>query len=291
MAKEKAPLDPEVVKLKEDQKKFKEEQKKEKKDRKARKKEAKKKAKELADEEARIMDDEGGGGLPVFITTVIIILVWIAIICALIKLDVGGFGSGVLAPVLKDVPVVNKILPSTTTAQEDVDTSGYDSIREAAKEVQDLEMQKSKLDEANTQKDQQIAALEEEVKRLKTFEEKQVEFERIKTEFYNEVVYAENGPGADEYVKYYQSMDPATAEALYKQVIVEQEESKEIQDYAQAYSEMKPASAAGIFEDMTDNLELVAKILWEMEPDKRGAVLAAMDPEVAAKLTKLMDPD
>lgn len=291
MAKEKAPLDPEVVKLKEDQKKFKEEQKKEKKDRKARKKEAKKKAKELADEEARIMDDEGGGGLPVFITTVIIILVWIAIICALIKLDVGGFGSGVLAPVLKDVPVVNKILPSATTAQEDVDTSGYDSIREAAKEVQDLEMQKSKLDEANTQKDQQIAALEEEVKRLKTFEEKQVEFERIKTEFYNEVVYAENGPGADEYVKYYQSMDPATAEALYKQVIVEQEESKEIQDYAQAYSEMKPASAAGIFEDMTDNLELVAKILWEMEPDKRGAVLAAMDPEVAAKLTKLMDPD
>lgn len=291
MAKEKAPLDPEVVKLKEDQKKFKEEQKKEKKDQKARKKEAKKKAKELADEEARIMDDEGGGDLPVFITTVIIILVWIAIICALIKLDVGGFGSGVLAPVLKDVPVVNKILPSTTTAQEDVDTSGYDSIREAAKEVQDLEMQKSKLDEANTQKDQQIAALEEEVKRLKTFEEKQVEFERIKTEFYNEVVYAENGPGADEYVKYYQSMDPATAEALYKQVIVEQEESKEIQDYAQAYSEMKPASAAGIFEDMTDNLELVAKILWEMEPDKRGAVLAAMDPEVAAKLTKLMDPD
>lgn len=291
MAKEKAPLDPEVVKLKEDQKKFKEEQKKEKKDQKARKKEAKKKAKELANEEARIMDDEGGGGLPVFITTVIIILVWIAIICALIKLDVGGFGSGVLAPVLKDVPVVNKILPSTTTAQEDVDTSGYDSIREAAKEVQDLEMQKSKLDEANTQKDQQIAALEEEVKRLKTFEEKQVEFERIKTEFYNEVVYAENGPGADEYVKYYQSMDPATAEALYKQVIVEQEESKEIQDYAQAYSEMKPASAAGIFEDMTDNLELVAKILWEMEPDKRGAVLAAMDPEVAAKLTKLMDPD
>ena len=51
----KAPVDPEVAKLKDEQKKFKEEQKKEKKEAKARKKEAKKKAKELADEEARIM--------------------------------------------------------------------------------------------------------------------------------------------------------------------------------------------------------------------------------------------
>ena len=93
----KAPVDPEVAKLKEDQKKFKEEQKKEKKDQKARKKEAKKKAKELAEEEARVMDGEGGG-FSVFITTVIIILVWLAIICALIKLDVGGFGEVIFLP-------------------------------------------------------------------------------------------------------------------------------------------------------------------------------------------------
>ena len=28
------------------------------------------------------------------------------------KMDVGGFGSNVLTPILKDVPVINKILPS-----------------------------------------------------------------------------------------------------------------------------------------------------------------------------------
>lgn len=292
MAKEKEALDPEVAKLKEDQKQFKEEQKKEKQEQKQRKKEAKKKAKELANEEARIMEDEEGGGFSVFITTVIIILVWVAIICALIKLDVGGFGSGVLAPILKDVPIVNKILPdSATEPDEEIDTEGYSSLKDAVKEVRDLETENNRLTEATTQKDQQIAALEEEVKRLKTFEEKQVEFERIKNEFYNEVVYADNGPGADEYVKYYESMDPATAETLYKQVVVQEQEDKEIAEYAQAYSEMKPKNAAAIFEDMADNLELVAKILWQMEPDKRGAILAAMDPEIAAKLTKIMDPD
>lgn len=292
MAKEKAPIDPEIEKLKADKKQFKEEQKKEKKEQKDRKKEAKRKAKELADEEARIMDDDAGG-LPVFITTVIIILVWIAIICALIKLDVGGFGSSVLAPVLKNVPVVNKILPdsSVDNTDESIDVSGYASLREAVRKINDLEVENSRLSDANTQKDLQIAAQEEEIERLKTFEAKQVEFERIKTQFYNEVVYAENGPGLEEYVKYYSSMDPATAEVLYKQVIVEQQEDEEVKNYAQAYSEMKAKDAAEIFESMKDNLDLVAKILWQMEPDVRGAILGVMDPEVAAKLTKIMEPD
>lgn len=291
MAREKAPIDPEVEKLKADKKQFKEEQKKEKKEQKNRKKEAKKKAKELADEEARIMEDDAGG-LPVFITTVIIILVWVAIICALIKLDVGGFGSGVLTPVLKNVPVVNRILPDSSAGNdnEEVDVSGYSSLREAVRKINELEVENSRLSEANTQKDLQISAQEEEIERLKTFEEKQVEFERIKTQFYNEVVYAENGPGADEYAKYYQTMDPATAEVLYKQVIIQQQENEEIKNYAQAYSEMKAKDAAEIFESMKDNLDLVAKILWQMEPDQRGAILGVMDAEVAAKLTKIMDP-
>lgn len=288
----KAPVDPEVAKLKADQKKFKEEQKKEKKEQKSRKKEAKKRAKELAEEEARIMEDEGGG-ISVFITTLIIILVWIAILCALIKLDVGGFGSGVLAPILKNVPVVNKILPDSVSEgdEDEVDISGYTSIRDAVREIDALQAEVTRLSDDNERKDEQIAVQSEEIQRLKTFEDKQVEFERIKTEFYNEVVYAENGPGADEYAKYYETMDPATAEMLYKQVVVEEQKNKEIENYAQAYSEMKAKDAAAIFENMTDNLELVAKILWEMEPDKRGAILGVMKEEVAAKLTKIMEPD
>ncbi|MCR5799420.1 MAG: hypothetical protein K6G69_05040 [Lachnospiraceae bacterium] len=287
----KANEDPEVAKLREEQKRFKEDQKKEKKEQKNRKKEAKKKAKELADEEARIMDDEGGG-FPVFITTVFIILVWVAILCALIKLDVGGFGSGVLAPVLKNVPVVNKILPDTSVASDnDVDVSGYDSLKDAVTEVNDLKAQVDSLNEANERKDQQIAQQAEEIERLRTFEEKQVEFERIKTEFYNEVVYSDKGPGAEEYAKYYEKMDPATAETLYKQVIIREQEDAQIKDYAKAYSEMKPKEAAEIFEQMTDNLELVAKILRQMEADERGKILGVMDEEVAAKLTKIMDPD
>ena len=54
---------------------------------------------------------------------------------------------------------------------------------------------------------------------------------------------------------------------------------------------MKPKAAAKIFEEMTDNLELAAKILKTMSADDRGAILGVMDAEVAAKLTKIMNPD
>ncbi len=54
-----------------------------------------------------------------FLVIVITVIVWIGILCLLVKLDIGGFGSNVLAPVLKDVPVLNKILPSESVVSTD----------------------------------------------------------------------------------------------------------------------------------------------------------------------------
>ena len=284
-------------KLKEEKKRFKEEQKKQKQKQAQQKKEARKKAKEIAAREAEIADEDGDGSASVVLTTLIIVLVWVGIICALIKLDVGGFGSTVIAPIIKNVPVLNMILPDESTGNivdengEEVDVGGYSSLKEAVADIEDLEDELIDYQEELNAKNERILALEEEIKRLETFEDMQVEFERIKTEFYNEVVYSEKGPGEEAYQKYYESMDPATAEVLYKQVVSQIEENAEIEAYAQAYSEMKPKQAAGIFEKMTDNLELAARILGEMEADERGAILGVMDPAVAAKLTKIMEPD
>ena len=118
-----------------------------------------------------------------------------------------------------------------------------------------------------------------------------MEFQRIKNEFLEEVVYAENGPGPEEYRKYYESADPATAELIYRQVIVQQQESKEIQDWAAAYSQMKPKQAAAILEEMSDDLDVAARILKTMGVESRGSILGVMDPEIAARLTKLMEPE
>ena len=191
--------------------------------------------------------------------------------------------------------MLNLILPSNTDVAVDEETSesygGYDNLKDAVAYIKELELELERAQSAESTSTDEVAQLKAEVERLKTFEDSQVEFQRIKTEFYEEVVYSEKGPGIEEYKKYYEEMDPATAEYLYKQVIQQIEESDEIKDYAKAYSAMKPKEAAAIFEAMTDNLDLAARILNVMEAEDRGKILGVMDPEIASRLTKIMDPE
>ena len=273
---------------------IKEERKRLKAEQKAQKKEARKRARELAEQEAEL--EEEGSNIPIFLTTVAIVGIWLLILCVLIKLDVGGFGSSVLKPLLKDVPVVNNILPSDAPLvpegeEAEDEYAGYSNLKEAVEQIKLLELQLEQAKLKSETLENESVKLKEEITRLKTFESSQVEFERIKTEFFEEVIYAQKGPGVEEYQKYYESIDPATAEFLYRQVVAELEESKEIKEYAQAYSEMKPKQAAAIFEKMTNNLELASRILQEMSPEDRGKILGVMDAEIAAKLTKIMEPD
>lgn len=279
--------------LKAEKKKLAEEKKKLKADEKKQKLEVKKRAKELADQEAELDDETPGGGLSMFIVTLFIVLIWIAIILVLIKLDVGGFGSGVLKPVLKDVPVLNKILPGDpTTETDDLEAYyGYTSLSEAVDKIRALELELTSAQTANASYVNDLELLKEEVLRLQTFEKQQVEFQRIKNEFYQEVVYATNGPGPDEYRKYYEEMDPATAEALYQQVVTSQAVAGKMSDYAAGYASMDPAAAAKIFNTMGNSLDLVGEILWSMTSAQRGAILQAMDPTIAAQVTRIMEPE
>lgn len=270
-----------------------EEKKNLKKEQKEQKKEAKKRAREIAKQEDELADQEEGNTLVTFGATLLIVALWLAVICVIIKMDIGGFGSNIMTPILKDIPVVNKILPgvSMSVTSNPEEYGGYTNLKDAVDQIKKLELQIDNLQVSLNTKDEEAKTLKAEIIRLQEFEKKQVEFQRIRTEFYEEVVYADKGPGAEEYAKYYETMDPAMAEYIYKQVVASVQATKEIQDYASAYSQIKPKEAAGIFEKMTDDLNLVAKILNAMNAESRGKILGAMDATVAAKLTKIMDPD
>ena len=73
--------------LKESQKAFRQEQKNQ-------KKEAKKRAKELENQERELDEQIDGTNASVVVVTIFIILIWLGILCLLVKMDVGGFGSG-----------------------------------------------------------------------------------------------------------------------------------------------------------------------------------------------------
>ena len=270
-----------------------EEKKNLKKEPQAQRKEAKRRARDIAKQEDELEDGNEGNSLLTFGATILIVALWLAVICVIIKLDIGGFGSSVVTPILKDVPVLNRILPgnSVTETTNSGAYGGYTSLQDAVDQIKSLELQLEQIQNASSAKDEELDQLKAEVLRLKEFENQQVEFQRIQKEFYDEVVYSDKGPGAEEYKKYYESMDPATAEYIYKQVVTQLQESQEVQDYAAAYSAMKPKQAAAIFEQMTNNLDLAARILKVMSADDRGAILGAMNSEVAAKITKIMDPE
>lgn len=273
--------------LKESRKQFKQEQKNQ-------RKEAKQKAKELESQERELDEQIDGNGASVVIVTLFIILIWLGILILLVKMDVGGFGSNVLTPIFKDVPVINKILPSESTTETSKDKEaygGYSSLKEAVEQIKTPEKQLDQAQSTNATYAEQIDTLKAEVQRLKTFEDNQVEFQKIKEQFYEEVVYAENGPGADEYRKYYEEMDPATAEALYKQVIQTEAADKQMQEYANTFSNMQASEAAAILGNMTDNLDLAASILQNLDVSTRGAILGAMDSAIAARIVKIMDPN
>ncbi len=238
-------------------------------------------------------DEDEGFSASVLLIVIFIILIWLAILGLLIKLDIGGFGSGVLYPILKDVPVVNKILPELS--EEDATQYEFDNLPDAIDEINRLNAKIKKLEEDAKKSgggdSEEIKTLKEEITRLRTFEDSQIEFEKVKTEFYEEVVFSENAPDIEEYRAYYEEIDPDNAEYLYKQVIQQIEVDKEMDEYVKAYSEMKPKQAAAIFEMMTDNLDLVATILGRMDPAPRAKILGVMDSEVASQLTKIMDPE
>ena len=64
----------------------------------------------------------------------------------------------------------------------------------------------------------------------------------------------------------------------------------DIKKMAQSYESMKAAEAAKILETMGNDLDTVALIMNNMSDDSRGEVLAAMDPDFAAAVTKKLLP-
>lgn len=260
----------------------------------ARKKEEKKQRKEekkqMQEEESQEEEESGGSKLAVILATIVFIAIWLAILALIIKMDIGGFGSTVLHPILKDVPVINKILPETEKEPVVDAQYPYTTLDEAIARIKELEVELSDTQSQSKGNSDYVSQLEAEVARLREFENEQSAFEEEKTKFYKEVVFNENAPDISEYKAYYESIDPANAEVLYKQVVQQQEADAEIEEYAKTYSEMKPKQAAAIMEAMQDNLKLVVKILENMKTDARSDILAAMNAEVAARITKMMEP-
>lgn len=268
------------------------ESKKEKKKREKAEKKQKKNKNGTEENETGAEEQESIGSKIILVfVTLLIIVIWLGIIAILIKCDVGGFGSSVLHPLLKDVPYVNKILPSVEYEFGTESTEyQFDSLEEAVDRIKELEVLLDEANSTSSKKADKVKQLKAQVAELSVYKEEQDEFEKEKEKYYEEVVFSDNAPDINEYKAYYESIDPANAEVLYKQVVEQLQQEQEIQEYAATYAAMKPKEAAAIFNTMTSDLKLVSNILSNMESQARADILGKMDADVAAKVTAIMEP-
>ncbi|WFR54978.1 hypothetical protein QA584_15290 [Anaerocolumna sp. AGMB13025] len=232
---------------------------------------------------------KAGSRIIAAIIVLFIVLIWLAVFAVLIKLDVGGFGNSILRPLLKDVPLVNKILPDVPEEQIAYENDyPYTTLKEAIDRIKELETLNDTLSKGDKTSAEKIKELQAEVDRLKVFEDNQKAFEEKVKQFDEEVVFSDQAPSIEEYKKYYEGIDPTHAEEIYRQVVEQMQYDQKIKEKADIYRKMKPAEAAAILETMTADIDLVSEMLLSMRPSESSLILAQMDPTAAAKITKKM---
>ncbi len=243
-----------------------------------------------ADEKTSVTADaseEGKGSKAVTIIIVlVIVIIWLAIFGVLIKLDVGGFGSGVMYPILKDIPVLSMVLPESKESENTVKT--YDNLDEANEKIKELEEKiaaKSTSDGKNTS---EIDKLRAENARLKKYEADQAQFATRVYDFDKQVVFGDKAPDTVEYYNYYSELNKDKAEKLTNKVAKKFNYSQKIKDQAETFTKMQPAQAAAALTEMSGDLTLVAKILDCMQASKAAVILDQIEPTVMAQIVTKM---
>lgn len=237
------------------------------------------------------IEEKKSGKIKIILIGILFLVVWLGIFCVLVKLDVGGFGSSVMRPLFKDVPVINKILPDDKT--EGTSEYPYKSLADAITYIKELELELQTYKDTIKENEELIAELQSEIERLKAFELSQEEFENLKEQFYNEIVFGENALSYENYKQYYEAINPDYAEELYRQVLEKYMYDTRYKELADAYAAMKPKKAAAALYEMTGDLDKVVAILKNMETDQRAAVLnelSDIDAVFCGKITVMLAP-
>lgn len=214
----------------------------------------------------------------------------IGVFIALVKLDVAGLGTRILGPSLKNVPVINMILPKMPEASEE-STSNYNfaSIDEAIERLKATEILLKEKEKEAEKLNETIKQNKTEIDRLKIFETSQLQFAKDKEEF--DRLVAEQAD-KEAYMKYVEETYPDAALKIYGELIKEKAINDEVEKIAKMFQEMKPKNAAAILEEtIAKDIDMAAEVLFKLDSAQSGAILAAMDPIIADKISRYMYPE
>ncbi|NLI88835.1 MAG: hypothetical protein GX366_00275 [Epulopiscium sp.] len=217
-------------------------------------------------------------------TLPIILIVFIAIILVIVKLDVGKVSSKYLEPKIKNVPIVRHILPKTKAKGLYADHTKEQLIAIIENQENELEMAQEEIE---VQADE-IVDLQNKIADLEVFEDEYSQFREDKYEFDQNVATLNE----EEFMRYYQQMYPENAQEAYSNIIRTQEMTKEQRQYSLLISEMDESSAAKVLENLFQtDMDIIISILSNMETESASAILDEMDSQIAARVVKQLSPE
>lgn len=237
---------------------------------------------------AKKKKEESSGKLGTFLIIILFLLIWISVLALLIKLDVGGLGT-TLRPYIKDVPVVNLMLPKVSDEQIQWEENyPYKNMDEAMKELDLLKQQVETLTKENTAQAIEITQLRTENNRLKNFEDDVKAFEERVKRFDQYVVFNDKAPDVTAYKEFYESIEPENAAQLYQYVVELIQYDEGVIKQAELFANMKPGQAAEALQEMTADIEFITKVLLAMKKDNATEIMNKMDALFVAKVMQRM---
>lgn len=265
-----------------------EEQKKQK----EQKKQNEEKIKELKQQKKEMQDqlDELNGRTAK--SKAVCVLVFLLVLAALmgtftgmVKADVGGVASNLLAPAIGNVPVLKNILPKDLQAADPaqtadtVDSTQTADTQSAADPTQTADMQNAAgtVDSTQTADTQNAAGVADLTQTAGTVDPTQgaAGTQGTSTTDPTQTAGTQNAAGTS-------TTDPTQQDT----------EAAALADYVKTYSDMKPKDAASVFDGMMpDQMKLVVKILKNMSADQRSAILSKMNVQNASDITVEMNKE
>lgn len=223
---------------------------------------------------------KGKAGLIVLLVTILLILGFIA----LTAFNVFGLRDNMLFPLLRNVPVINNIIP------EPVYTDGAD----IAATLAELEARTYTLTTENALLEEQLENLNQTIEQLQRDNTRLAEYEMAFEQFAieRETLYrnlAMENPEA--FMIFFNTMDPALVEELFLDIIYAEIEWAEWQNYMASWINMSPVQVARVIESMlTTDMRLIVDVMLELPEPFRGDILNSLAPDSAAAVLRQMEP-
>ena len=186
---------------------------------------------------------------------------------------------------LVNIPIIGDLVPSPEVLEEREAARTNAQLQE---ELLELNAQMEILTQDLTQARSMNQMYQQEISTLRGLEDQQIEFRQNQAEF--DRMIAEGDP--DAFLRFFEAMSPENAEAMYRELIVREARTEELNDFIQTVTSMENDAAARMLEVMiSSEMDLVALILRNIAANRRGAILEEMSSVNAAGVLPYLAPE